>query len=89
VKRGQRHKAVMEESSKTEIEDEKSEQVVWSWGAGTEGQLGTKIVEDEVFPQLLHQPSLSSISSLACGGAHVIALTSGITAIFLSPSFLF
>ncbi|KAK7368131.1 hypothetical protein VNO80_10153 [Phaseolus coccineus] len=66
----------MEESEKTEKEDEKSEQVVWSWGAGTEGQLGTKIVQDEVFPQHLHQPSLSSISSLACGGAHVIALTS-------------
>ncbi|XP_027914148.1 ultraviolet-B receptor UVR8 isoform X2 [Vigna unguiculata] len=66
----------MEESEKTEKKDEKREQVVWSWGAGTEGQLGTKIVKDELFPQLLHQPSLSSISSLACGGAHVIALTS-------------
>ncbi|KAL9328129.1 hypothetical protein ACSQ67_003132 [Phaseolus vulgaris] len=66
----------MEESEKSEKEDEKSEKVVWSWGAGTEGQLGTKSVQDEVFPQLLHQPSLPSISSLACGGAHVIALTS-------------
>jgi len=76
-KTGERHEAVMEESEKTEKKDEKREQVVWSWGAGTEGQLGTKIVKDELFPQLLHQPSLSSISSLACGGAHVIALTSG------------
>ncbi|KAG4403142.1 hypothetical protein AAZX31_01G039700 [Glycine max] len=68
----------MEEPKKTENEDDKdeSEQRVWSWGAGTEGQLGTKILQDEHFPQLLHQPSLSSISSLACGGAHVIALTS-------------
>ncbi|KAG2376760.1 Ultraviolet-B receptor UVR8 Protein UV-B RESISTANCE 8 RCC1 domain-containing protein [Vigna angularis] len=65
----------MEESEKREKKEEKGEQVVWSWGAGTEGQLGTKIVKDELFPQLLHQPSLSSISSLACGGAHVIALT--------------
>jgi len=89
VKTVQRNKRVMEESEKSEKEDEKSEKVVWSWGAGTEGQLGTKSVQDEVFPQLLHQPSLPSISSLACGGAHVIALTSGITAIFLPPSFLF
>ncbi|CAJ1931681.1 unnamed protein product [Sphenostylis stenocarpa] len=65
----------MEESKKLEKKDE-SEQRVWSWGAGTEGQLGTKILQDELFPRLLHQPSLSSISSLACGGAHVIALTS-------------
>jgi len=74
----------MEEPKKTENEDDKdeSEQRVWSWGAGTEGQLGTKILQDEHFPQLLHQPSLSSISSLACGGAHVIALTSGINSIF-------
>ncbi|XP_020224034.1 ultraviolet-B receptor UVR8 isoform X1 [Cajanus cajan] len=57
-------------------EKDESEQRVWSWGAGTEGQLGTKILQDENFPQLLHQPSLSSVSSLACGGAHVIALTS-------------
>lgn len=57
-------------------EKDESEQRVWSWGAGTEGQLGTKILQDENFPQLLNQPSLSSVSSLACGGAHVIALTS-------------
>ncbi|XP_022631374.1 ultraviolet-B receptor UVR8 isoform X2 [Vigna radiata var. radiata] len=75
VKTVERHKAVMEESEKKEKKEEKGEQVVWSWGAGTEGQLGTKIVKDELFPQLLRQPSLSSISSLACGGAHVIALT--------------
>nr|KYP54443.1 putative E3 ubiquitin-protein ligase HERC1 [Cajanus cajan] len=57
-------------------EKDESEKRVWSWGAGTEGQLRTKILQDENFPQLLHQPSLSSVSSLACGGAHVIALTS-------------
>ncbi|WVZ11107.1 hypothetical protein V8G54_015639 [Vigna mungo] len=71
VKTVERHKAVMEESEKKEKKEEKGEQVVWSWGAGTEGQLGTKIVKDELFPQLLHQPSLSSISSLACGSAHL------------------
>ncbi|RDY05215.1 Ultraviolet-B receptor UVR8, partial [Mucuna pruriens] len=64
----------MEEGKKTEKDE--SEQQVWSWGAGTEGQLGTKILQDEHFPRLLPQPSLSSVSSLACGGAHVIALTS-------------
>ncbi|GAV75320.1 RCC1 domain-containing protein/RCC1_2 domain-containing protein [Cephalotus follicularis] len=56
------------------------EEEVWSWGAGTEGQLGTGRTEDEHSPQLLHLPCLSSaapLSMLACGGAHVVALTSG------------
>ncbi|XP_015894882.2 ultraviolet-B receptor UVR8 isoform X1 [Ziziphus jujuba] len=60
-------------------EDEEEKQEIWSWGAGTDGQLGTCKLQDEHFPQLLHLPSLSSagpISMLACGGAHVIALTS-------------
>ncbi|MED6206697.1 hypothetical protein PIB30_029310 [Stylosanthes scabra] len=54
------------------------EERVWSWGAGTEGQLGNCKPEDEVIPQLILQPSLSpsNISSLACGAAHVIAITS-------------
>ncbi|XP_027361319.1 ultraviolet-B receptor UVR8 isoform X2 [Abrus precatorius] len=64
-----------EEWKKAENKDE-SQQRLWSWGAGTEGQLGTNKLQDEHCPQLLHQPSLSSISSLACGGAHVLALTS-------------
>ncbi|GLT98353.1 hypothetical protein SLE2022_158620 [Rubroshorea leprosula] len=64
-------------------EDEKGsigEEQVWSWGAGTDGQLGTGRLRDEYLPQSLHLPSLSStgpISMLACGGAHVVALTSG------------
>ncbi|XP_010532866.1 PREDICTED: ultraviolet-B receptor UVR8 [Tarenaya hassleriana] len=56
------------------------EEEIWSWGAGTDGQLGTWRLEDEHLPQLLRLPSLTSlgpISMLACGGAHVIALTSG------------
>ncbi|CAA7036186.1 unnamed protein product [Microthlaspi erraticum] len=57
-------------------EEEEVEQV-WSWGAGTDGQLGTAKLEDEHLPQLLSLTSLASISTLACGGAHVIALTSG------------
>lgn len=56
--------------------DEEEEQV-WSWGAGTDGQLGTAKLQDEHLPQLLSLTSLASISMLACGGAHVIALTSG------------
>lgn len=57
--------------------DEEEEQQVWSWGAGTDGQLGTAKLQDELLPQLLSLTSLPSISMLACGGAHVIALTSG------------
>ncbi|KAK3223124.1 hypothetical protein Dsin_010149 [Dipteronia sinensis] len=59
-------------------EEEEKEQQVWSWGAGTEGQLRTGRLEDEYSPQLLHQLHfLSSVTVLACGGAHVLALTSG------------
>lgn len=53
-------------------------QEVWSWGAGTEGQLGTEKLQDEHWPQLLHSLfTFDPISFLSCGGAHVIALTSG------------
>ncbi|XP_023542275.1 ultraviolet-B receptor UVR8 isoform X1 [Cucurbita pepo subsp. pepo] len=61
------------------MEDD-GEQEIWSWGAGTDGQLGTGRLEDETRPQLLRIPSLSSgavVSSVSCGGAHVIALTAG------------
>lgn len=57
-----------------EREEEKEE--IWSWGAGTEGQLGTGKLQDEHIPQNLH--FLPSLSHLSCGGAHVIALTHGI-----------
>ncbi|KAL2519427.1 Regulator of chromosome condensation (RCC1) family protein [Abeliophyllum distichum] len=63
------------EENKTVGEDER-EQEIWSWGAGTEGQLGTGRLQDEHTPQLLHSfSSFAPISSLSCGGAHVIALT--------------
>lgn len=57
-------------------------QRVWSWGAGTEGQLGTGRLRDEHCPNLLPPLTLPSatdspICLLACGGAHVIALTTG------------
>ncbi|XP_022733837.1 ultraviolet-B receptor UVR8 isoform X2 [Durio zibethinus] len=63
-----------------EQQREKEEERLWSWGAGTDGQLGTARLEDEHLPQLLNVPSLSSsgpVSMLACGGSHVVALTSG------------
>ncbi|CAL1413792.1 unnamed protein product [Linum trigynum] len=70
----------MEEGSRRE--EPQKEEEIWSWGAGTDGQIGTGKLEDELLPQLLHLPSLAasaagSISMLACGGAHVVALTSG------------
>ncbi|XP_030552535.1 ultraviolet-B receptor UVR8 [Rhodamnia argentea] len=53
------------------------EEEVWSWGAGTDGQLGTGRLGDEHLPRLLSLSLPSSISLLACGGAHAIALSSG------------
>jgi alpha-tubulin suppressor-like RCC1 family protein len=78
---------------KEEEEEEERQEVqeIWSWGAGTEGQLGTGRLEDDHLPQLLHLPSLASagpISLLSCGGAHVIALTSGVTLSFLFSLFV-
>jgi hypothetical protein len=73
-----------------EEEVERQVQEIWSWGAGTEGQLGTGRLEDEHLPQLLHLPSLASagpISLLTCGSAHVIALTSGATPLSFSLCF--
>lgn len=76
----------MKESEESRVakhdEEGSSEQQIWSWGAGTDGQLGMGRLQDEHLPQLLRLPSLSpaagSICSLACGGAHVLALTSGL-----------
>ncbi|KAL2904413.1 Ultraviolet-B receptor UVR8 [Bienertia sinuspersici] len=62
-------------------EVEHKQQEIWSWGAGTDGQLGTGKLEDEHTPQFLINlsnsiSSFGHISLLSCGGAHVIALTS-------------
>ncbi|KAD3642221.1 hypothetical protein E3N88_31445 [Mikania micrantha] len=57
------------------VKDTQEKQELWSWGAGTEGQLGTGKLQDEYLPQLI--PILPSFSLLSCGGAHVIALTHG------------
>ncbi|GAB4839939.1 hypothetical protein Ancab_020649 [Ancistrocladus abbreviatus] len=74
----------MEESERDRVgqqdkQQQQQLQEMWSWGAGTEGQLATGKLEDEHRPQLLDLPSLSSfrpICFLSCGGAHVVALTS-------------
>ncbi|CAK9137071.1 unnamed protein product [Ilex paraguariensis] len=70
----------MEDSHR--VDDEANERIeevrqeIWSWGAGTEGQLATGKLQDEHHPQLLSAfSSFGSLSLLSCGGAHVIALT--------------
>ncbi|RZR85275.1 hypothetical protein BHM03_00012241 [Ensete ventricosum] len=56
------------------VEEEEEEVYAWSWGAGTDGQLGTGTLEDQHLPQVLpHLPT--AVSSVACGGAHAVALT--------------
>lgn len=57
-------------------EDEEAIVQIWSWGAGTDGQLGTRTLEDRFIPQpvTMIQQSIS-ICRIACGGAHSIALT--------------
>ena len=62
-----------EEDDRKEKERAKNERI-WSWGAGSDAQLGTATVQDHSLPHLLPLPPFSS---LACGGAHVLALTSG------------
>lgn len=62
--------------------EEEEEQEVWSWGAGTEGQLGTGSEKDELLPRLVSSLSSVHVSALSCGGAHVIALTSGLHSSF-------
>ncbi|KAJ3696089.1 hypothetical protein LUZ60_001466 [Juncus effusus] len=67
----------MNESTEQEKEEEEERGEIWgwSWGAGTDGQLGTVIFEDRYVPQRLISSPPLSISHVACGGAHSIALT--------------
>ncbi|PIA62479.1 hypothetical protein AQUCO_00200470v1 [Aquilegia coerulea] len=64
----------MEEKEREREEEEDIGNGVWSWGAGTEGQLGTNKLKDENFPQFTSFTT-KRISYIACGGAHVIALS--------------
>ncbi|KAL4199941.1 hypothetical protein AMTRI_Chr03g53840 [Amborella trichopoda] len=56
-------------------EEEEEGRQVWSWGAGTEGQLATGNLQDELFPSNVSHYFSLPISHIACGGAHAIALT--------------
>ncbi|XP_051146069.1 ultraviolet-B receptor UVR8 [Andrographis paniculata] len=60
--------------------DDGVRQEIWSWGAGTDGQLATGrgSLQDEHTPQLIRSLSaFGRVTSLACGGAHAVALLSG------------
>lgn len=58
-------------------QEEKRETWVWSWGAGTDGQLGTGREQDEWIPQFVPSLANLAISSISCGGAHALALLRG------------
>ncbi|KAL6008116.1 hypothetical protein ACLOJK_033622 [Asimina triloba] len=60
-----------------EEEEEEEEERVWSWGAGTDGQLGIGASHDCHLPHPLPTFHRHSISRIACGGAHAIALLTG------------
>ena len=49
---------------------------VWSWGAGTHGQLACGTLVDALTPQRVDALSGNSqpIVTIACGGAHAIAV---------------
>ncbi|XP_073134104.1 ultraviolet-B receptor UVR8 [Henckelia pumila] len=58
--------------------EKQKEEEIWSWGAGTDGQLATGRLQDEHSPQPLRSLSaFGPFASLSCGGAHVITLTPG------------
>ncbi|XP_057777095.1 ultraviolet-B receptor UVR8 [Salvia miltiorrhiza] len=68
----------MEKEETRVEEDEEQQQEIWSWGAGTDGQLATGSLQDEHSPRFIRSLSAyGPIVYLSCGGAHVIALTSG------------
>ncbi|XP_024542338.1 ultraviolet-B receptor UVR8 isoform X1 [Selaginella moellendorffii] len=48
---------------------------VWSWGAGTQGQLGLGTMIDALLPQAMDPPL--RILDMACGGAHAAAILDG------------
>lgn len=48
---------------------------VWSWGAGTSGQLGNGDLDDELRPKRVHKLDGENLRQLACGGSHAAGLT--------------
>ncbi|KAL6614392.1 hypothetical protein ACP70R_036662 [Stipagrostis hirtigluma subsp. patula] len=67
--------AAVEEERGTE---EEAAEWAWSWGAGTDGQLGNGGFQDHHLPQPLLLPPRcrGRVSLVAGGGAHAVALTS-------------
>ncbi|KAG9448573.1 hypothetical protein H6P81_008538 [Aristolochia fimbriata] len=57
--------------------EEEKKQTIWSWGAGSDGQLSTGSLDDKLLPQLLQPFPETPVSHIACGGAHAIALCGG------------
>lgn len=47
---------------------------MYSWGAGSNGQLGTGQLQDAAVPQPVVYPSQKTPNAVACGGNHVVAL---------------
>ncbi|PKA60983.1 Ultraviolet-B receptor UVR8 [Apostasia shenzhenica] len=64
-------------TTKRDGDEEEEEKVsLWSWGAGSEGQLANGTLEDHWLPHpVIGFLSVHPVSRLACGGAHVVALT--------------
>ncbi|KAJ7564508.1 hypothetical protein O6H91_02G020300 [Diphasiastrum complanatum] len=60
--------------NREECVDEK-EVRVWSWGAGTYGQLAVGSVHDALLPQPVPTLGHHGVSLIACGGAHAAAIT--------------
>ncbi|KAG0463529.1 hypothetical protein HPP92_019598 [Vanilla planifolia] len=67
------------------VEEEQVEPTLWSWGAGSDGQLATGTLEDQSLPQPLSFPSVHPIFRMACGGAHAIALTRNLLFVIFGP----
>ncbi|KAL6845454.1 hypothetical protein ACP4OV_024949 [Aristida adscensionis] len=69
--------AAAPEEGRVATEEEEAEWA-WSWGAGTDGQLGDGGFEDHHLPRPLLLPPRcrGSVSFVAGGGAHAVALTS-------------
>ncbi|GAQ82186.1 hypothetical protein KFL_001030110 [Klebsormidium nitens] len=48
---------------------------VWSWGAGTSGQLGNGKLDDELLPKRAQQLDEEQLKQIACGGSHAVGVT--------------
>ncbi|XP_068643656.1 ultraviolet-B receptor UVR8 [Aristolochia californica] len=57
--------------------EEEKKQTIWSWGAGSDGQLSTGSLDDKLLPQSLRPFPATPVIHIACGGAHAIALCGG------------